>query len=93
MSYGRYEWAGYINIKDRPHALNPEKNFLATANQHVTPDNYKHWNTIGYTWADPYRGNRINEVLGGDNMIILEETVSLQTDYFSIPARTLVPLL
>lgn len=90
---GRYEWAGYLNIKKRPHVLNPENNFLATANQNVTPDTYTRWNTVGYTWADPYRGKRINEVLSASNKITLEETIALQTDYFSIPARTLVPLL
>lgn len=90
---GRFEWSGYQNIKKRPHLLNPKKGFFATANQHVTPGNYKHWNTINYTWADPFRGNRINEVLSNDDNITLEETMKLQTDYFSIPARTLVPML
>ncbi len=90
---GRFEWDGYLNIKKRPHVLNPKKGFFATANQNVTPENYRHWNTVGYTWADPFRGDRINEVLRGDNKITLEETKALQTDYFSIPARTLVPML
>lgn len=90
---GRYEWRGYQNIKKRPHMLNPKKGFFATANQDVTPKDYKHWNTIGYTWADPFRGNRIDEVLSKDNKISIEETKALQTDYLSIPARTLVPML
>ena len=90
---GRYEWAGYLDIKKRPHELNPKKGFLATANQNVTPATYSHWNTVGYTWADPYRGNRISEVLSADSSITLHETKALQTDYFSIPARTLVPML
>ncbi|HEX8332465.1 MAG TPA: penicillin acylase family protein [Segetibacter sp.] len=90
---GRFEWTGYRNMKKLPHLYNPKKGFLATANQNVTPEDYKYWNGIGFTWADPYRGNRINEVLSNDNSITLEETKSLQTDYFSIPARTLVPML
>lgn len=90
---GRYEWAGYLPIKERPHMLNPEKGFFATANQNVTPDTYKLWNTVGYTWADPFRGNRINEVLGKYDNVTMEEMKTLQTDYFSIPAKTLVPML
>jgi penicillin amidase len=90
---GRYEWAGYLNIKKRPHLLNPKKGFFATANQNVTPENYRHWNTVGYSWADPFRGDRINEVLASGSKITLEENKALQTDYFSIPARTLVPML
>lgn len=90
---GRFEWQGYLDIKERPHLLNPEKGFFATANQNVTPADYKHQNTLSYTWADSYRGDRINEVLTSDSAFTLREMQSLQTDYFSIPARTLVPLL
>lgn len=90
---GKYEWAGFLNIKKRPHSLNPEKKFFATANQNVTPDNYNHWNTIGYAWADPFRGDRINEVLTESKNITIEQTEALQTDYVSIPARTLIPML
>ena len=90
---GRYEWAGYLPIKERPHLLNPPKGFFATANQHVTPDDYNHWDAVGYTWADPFRGNRVNEVLTKDDKMTIEKMESLQTDYLSIPARTLVPML
>ena len=90
---GRYEWSGYLPIKERAHLLNPSKNFFATANQHVTPDTYEHWDAVGYTWADPYRGDRINAVLNEKNNISLEDMGQLQTDYFSIPASTLTPHL
>jgi len=90
---GRYEWDGYLNIKKRPNAYNPKKGFVATANQNVTPDDYRIWNGIGYTWADPFRGNRINEVVEADSEINLNKTAALQSDYYSIPARNLVPML
>ena len=90
---GRYEWSGYLPIKERPHLLNPSKGFFATANQNVTPSNYSRWDAIGYTWADPFRGNRINEVLEKDNKMTLTKMGALQTDYYSIPASELVPLL
>lgn len=90
---GRYEWDGYLPIKQKPHAYNPEKGFIATANQHVTPESYTRWDAIAYLWADPFRGNRINEVLGSGKPLSMEDMMALQTDYLSIPARTLVPLL
>jgi penicillin amidase len=43
---GRFEWDGFLPIKERPHMLNPHKGFFATANQHVTPETYPHWNAI-----------------------------------------------
>jgi penicillin amidase len=90
---GRYEWAGYLPIKDRPHVYNPAKGFFATANQNVTPGNYTRWDAIGYTWSDPFRGDRINEVLGVGSKITMEDMKALQTDYFSMAARKLVPFL
>ena len=90
---GRFEWAGYLPIKERPHLLNPSKGFFATANQNVTPENYTRWDAIGYTWADPFRGNRINQVLDPNNHIDLATMAALQTDYYSIPASKIVPLL
>lgn len=90
---GRFDWSGYLHIKKRPHALNPVKGYFATANQSVTPEDYKHWNSVGYTWADDFRGDRINEVLEKDKNRNLEKEKSLQTDYLSLPARTLTPML
>ena len=90
---GRYEWDGFLPIKELPHVLNPPKGFFATANQQVTPPDYTHWNAIGYNWADDYRGDRINDVLQSNNHITMQELEALQTDYYSLPATALVPLL
>lgn len=90
---GRYEWDGYLPIIEKPHSVNPEEGFLATANQNVTPNDYTHWDAIGYSWADPYRGDRIKEVLESGNKMTMNDMKALQTDYLSIPARELVPLL
>lgn len=90
---GRFEWDGYLPMQERPNDFNPEKGYLATANQNVTPPDYKHWETVGYQWADPFRGDRINEVLGDKNTLSMQDHKDLQMDYFSIPARELVPML
>lgn len=90
---GRYEWDGYLPIIEKPNALNPKEGFLATANQNVTPVDYKHWDAVGYSWSDPYRGNRVNEVLGSGKKMTMDDMKSLQTDYLSIPAKILIPML
>jgi len=90
---GRYEWDSYLPIIEKPNDLNPTEGFIATANQNVTPDDYTHWNAIGYTWADPFRGDRIAEVLNSGNDFDMESLKALQVDYLSVPARTLTPML
>jgi penicillin amidase len=90
---GRYEWDGYLPIIQKPNILNPSKGYFATANQNVTPPDYEHWDAIGFSWADPFRGERIEEVLGAGNKLTMEDMKALQVDYQSIPARRLVPFL
>ena len=90
---GSYEWAGYLPIKAKPNLYNPPNGFIATANANVTPRNYEYPQTLGFHWADPYRQNRVKEVLGSNQQFNMMDMMTLQTDYLSIPARTLVPLL
>ena len=90
---GTYEWEGYLPIIEKPNTFNPKKGFIATANQNVTPESYTHWNAIGYTWSDPFRGNRINEIISSNDSLTLEDLKAIQVDYLSLPARALTPML
>ena len=90
---GRYEWDGYLPIKAKPSVFNPGEGFFATANNHVTPPDYPYRDAIGWEWSDPYRWARASEVLGSGRRHTVTDMMALQTDYLSIPARTLVPML
>ena len=90
---GRYEWDGYLPIKAKPSVYNPAEGYFATANNHLTPPDYPHMDAIGFEWSDPYRWTRAAEVLGSGRLHSMADMMALQTDYLSIPARTLVPML
>ncbi len=90
---GRYEWDGYLPIPAKPSALNPPEGFFATANNHLTPPDYPHRDAIGWEWSDPYRWSRASEVLDSGRRHSLEDMAELQTDYVSLPARALAPML
>ena len=90
---GTYEWERYLPILQKPNDFNPEKGYIATANQNITPPDYEHWNAIGYSWSDPYRGNRVNQVLEQNNTLKMDDMKALQVDVTSLPAKTLVPFL
>ena len=90
---GRYEWAGFLPIKEKPHAFNPPDGFIATANNDLIPRGYPHMNAVGFVWTDPYRWARISEVLAAGRKLAVADMMRLQTDYLSIIARQLVPLL
>ena len=90
---GRYEWDGYWPNSLKPSLTNPEKGFWATANQHVTPADYPYPEALAFTWADPFRGDRVNEVLAQDSSATLTKSMALQVDVTALPARQLTPLL
>ncbi|SFR34866.1 penicillin amidase [Robiginitalea myxolifaciens] len=90
---GRFEWEGYLPIPQKPHIENPASGYIATANQNVTPEDYTHWDAIGFEWSDPFRGDRIEEVLEGEGPFSMEEMMALQVDVTSLPARELTPYL
>ncbi|NIM57868.1 MAG: penicillin acylase family protein [Candidatus Aminicenantes bacterium] len=88
---GRYEWKGYLPIKDLPNVFNPEEGYFATANQDNIPPGYPY--DVGFIWTDPYRFSRIQEFLSSDRKLTMKNMMDLQQDVLSIPARTLVPHL
>ncbi len=90
---GRYEWGGYLPIKQLPNVLNPEKGFWNTSNNYLIPTGWPYKDALHYSWADPYRASRVAEVLGSGQLFTVAEMVRLQNDELSIPARSLVPLL
>jgi penicillin G amidase len=90
---GRYEWDGFLPIRDKPHVVNPSEGFFATANESNTPPDYEFWDAIGFEWSDPYRSDRAAEVLGQGRRFNMMDMIRLQTDELSIPARTLSPML
>ncbi len=89
---GKFEWQEYIEIIEKPNLFNPEKGYIATANQNVTPEDYGRWDVIGYDWADPYRGDRVNSVLESKDKFDMEDMINLQIDYFSIPSKQIIEL-
>ncbi|MEX0686190.1 MAG: penicillin acylase family protein [Balneolales bacterium] len=90
---GSHEWNGYLPIVALPNAHNPEKGFWNTSNENLVPVNYKYRNAVGWTWSDPYRGNRVREVLLSGKAFNLQDMALLQNDVLSIPASSVVPLL
>ena len=93
LGNGKYEWSGYLPIIEKPNSFNPKKGFIATANQNLTPSDYKNWDAIGFTWSDPYRGDRVNEFLGSSDSLTMGDMKKLQVDVTSLPAKSLVPYL
>jgi penicillin G amidase len=90
---GRYEWNGFLPIKELPHVENPEKGFFNTSNNYLIPPGWPYKDALHYTWADPYRADSVEQFLRSGRMFTVSDMMQLQNSVFSIPARELVPLL
>ncbi|WP_128546919.1 penicillin acylase family protein [Larkinella soli] len=90
---GRFEWAGYLPIRDLPHTVDPKEGFFATANNNLIPKGFSHRDAVGWSWSSPMRADRINAVLASRPKHSLDDLKALQTDYYTPLADRLVPLL
>src|SRR5215218_603991 len=91
---GRYEWDGFLDASELPAEFNPPRGWVASANEMNLPGDYPHEEKkVAFEWYAPYRYGRIAEVLDENPHFGLEDSVNLQTDHLSIPARRIVARL
>ena len=88
---GRYEWQGFLDVKELPQAYNPEGGVIATANNNILPPGYT--KPINYEWAAPFRVNRIRSLLDSGSRFTVEDFKRIQHDEYSTMASQLVPVL
>ncbi|MCG8374479.1 MAG: penicillin acylase family protein [Balneolales bacterium] len=85
------DWQGFIPFEEMPHVINPEKGWIANANNKITTDNYPYY--IASFWHPPSRMKRIVEVLNSKDQFMMEDMIDLQNDTYSHFAATMTPLL
>lgn len=81
------DWIKINTTLDNPMLLNPDKNYIATANNKVIDDENFY---IGNLWEPSNRSERINYLLNAKNNFSIKDFFSMQQDVFSIyPIRIL----
>lgn len=88
---GKYEWTGFLPFEDLPATYNPASGFVATANHNILPPGYS--KPLAYEWAEPFRYDRLVEVLRDSSGFTRQDFERLQHDELSLPARALIPFL
>ena len=86
---GEYEWEGYVPFEQRPHIINPEKGFFATANTKVTIENFNHFISNYYEPQD--RIARIDHLLNTKKKLSPEDMQQMQQDVYCVLASELTP--
>lgn len=80
-----YGWEGYVPYDELPRLVNPKEGFIATANNEVIGEEYPYY--ITDFWAQPYRYERIAEVLEAGDQFTAEDMMALQMDQKNLYAR------
>ncbi|EFI67059.1 penicillin acylase family protein [Lysinibacillus capsici] len=84
-----YGWEGFIPWGELPTLVNPKEGFIATANNQVIGEDYPYH--ITDFWAQPYRFERIKEVLEANDAITVDDMMALQMDQHNLYAREFLP--
>jgi penicillin amidase len=88
---GEYDWTGFVPFDELPIAIHPPAGRIVTANNKAVPDDYPH--LIATDWPEPYRAQRIHELLDEGRGRNPESSLAIQQDSLSLAARELLPLL
>jgi penicillin amidase len=88
---GAMEWTGWIPFDGLPHAYDPPNHFIVTANNRPVPADYPH--AIGLDYLEPFRAQRITDLIRQKNKLTPEDFRAIQADTFSSHAQALLPLL
>lgn len=86
----RSAWSGYIDKKQNPQALNPERGFVSSANQRSTDKNYPYYYNGSF---EDYRGRYLNQRLTSMEDITVDDMKALQVDNLSLKASDALPLM
>ncbi len=82
-------WEGLRAFDDLPNVANPDRGWVATANN--VPWTRDSWYVETGGWSDGYRAHRIRERLTSKDMYAPEDVAAVHADVFSVRARELIP--
>ena len=89
-SHSSNDWQAYIPRDQNPQVLNPERGFIASANQRSTDDSYPYF----YNGKFEYSRNRsINEFLREDKKFTVDDMKAFQLNNRSMQAIDALPIM
>ena len=84
-----YGWEGYIPYEELPTVVNPESGWIATANNEIVGEEYEYY--LSDYWAQPYRYERIAELLESKDKFTVQDMQDIQMDTVNLYAAEFLP--
>ncbi|MBN1107825.1 MAG: penicillin acylase family protein [Bacteroidales bacterium] len=86
-----FDWKYYVPFEQLPSEYNPERGYVASANNKTVPDDYPWYISAGFLL--PYRIDRIREMLDEKEVFTIDDFKRMITDQHSSYARLLTPFI
>ncbi|MCY3759202.1 MAG: penicillin acylase family protein [Acidobacteria bacterium] len=86
-----HQWDGLIPFEGMPALKNPERGWIATANNRPAPDDYPY--PLSGTWSSGHRARRVRQRIEDRRDLSREDLVGIQHDVLSLRARECLPHL
>jgi penicillin amidase len=88
---GQYEWVGFRS--DLPREFNPDRGYIATANNNVHPPGYEGRPVFYHSsrGVETSRITRLHQILGTDRLFSVEDHQAIQHDAYSLRSEGDIP--
>jgi penicillin amidase len=87
----RQQWQGLVPFEGMPHLTDPDRQWIATANNRVAADDYPY--LLSGCWAGGWRARRIRQLIESGQRLSVDDMREMHLDNKSLRAELLVPHL
>ena len=87
----QHQWDGLIPFEGMPQWSDPERGWIATANNRPAPEDFPY--PLSGTWSEGLRAERIRQMIEAKDRFTREDFIAMQHDAVSIRAQRCLPSL
>jgi penicillin G amidase len=87
----KHQWEGLIPSQGMPGVIDPDRGWVATANNRPAPDDYPY--PLSGTWSSGHRARRIRQMIEEKERLSREDFIRMQQDVLSLRAVDCLPIL
>jgi penicillin amidase len=85
----KHQWDGLIPFEGMPQLQDPERGWIATANNRVAPEDFPC--PLSGTWSDCLRASRIRELIEARPLMSRDDCTTMQLDALALRSRRCLP--
>jgi penicillin amidase len=93
VAYGdnsNFDFNDFIPREQNPQCLNPDRNYIFSANQYSTDKDYPYYYTGGF---ERYRNRVVDSLLKHDNQFTIDKMKKMQQNVYNVKAADMAPVI